>query len=204
MNQHATYFDCLLTVGAEGLVVEYQGRPLPGVQVPAGAVGGLVGVTAWSPGAATWIFSPYLDAALRRRPELDSPQRLGWRNASRPGGWTAPRGILPGVGGAFVEDETESFRVRVPPEFISVAARYRVNVARLLRAFVADACGIEPRPGVPRADSYSKTNSAAHAAAGAYLIAAFGQPKHEASQFVLPAEDDECELVTIAEPVALT
>jgi len=198
MTEHARYFDCTLIESAAGLAVEYQGRRLPGVQVPAGAVGGLVGVTGWDQRAAAWIFTAYMDPTLRRRTELDSAQRLGWCNASRPAGLTAPRGLVPGVLGAFVDDETEAFRVRVPPEFISVAARYRAPVAKLLRAFVADACGITQAQGVPRADGYSQTNSAAHAAALGYLAAAFGQPHDEAERCVLAAEDDECEVVTIA------
>jgi len=198
MNQHATYFDCTLnqTAGA-GLSVEYQGRRLPGVQVPAGAVGGLVGVTAWDPRAGAWIFDGYKDQSLRRRPELDNGPRIGWSNASRPAGWTAPRGILPGVLGRFEEDETEAFRVRVPPEFISVAALHRVPVARLLRAFVADCCGIEQAQGVPRADGYQQSSGAAHLAALDYLAAAFGEPTNQAGRVLMPAEDDECEVVTI-------
>ena len=198
MTEHARYFDCLLIATAgHGLAVEYQGRPLPGVQVPAGAVGGLVGVTAWDPRSCAWIFDGYKDQSLRRRPELDNGPRMGWSNASRPAGWTAPRGLLPGAGGGFVEDETEKFTVRVPPEFVSVAARYRVPVARLLRAFVADACCIEPQPGEPRADGYRRTSPAAHSAALGYLAAAFGEPSDDSGRCVLPVDDDACEVVTI-------
>ena len=79
-----------------------------------------------------------------------------------------------------------------------MAARNRVPVAKLLRAFVADACGIEPRKGEPRADGYRQTNSAAHLAALDYLKAACGPPHDEAGRCVLAAEDDECEVETIA------
>lgn len=199
MTEHATYFDCTLIPAAGWLAVEYQGRRLPGVQVPPGAEVGAVGVTAWDTGASAWIFAPYLDDTLRRCPELDHGKRLGWTNARRPGGWTAPRGLLPGVDGAFVADETEKFSVRVPPEFGTVAARHGVHVAKLLRAFVADCCGIQPAPGVPRADGYQSTGQAAHSAALAYLTAAFEQPKDQAGHCVLPTDDDdECELVTLA------
>jgi hypothetical protein len=110
MNQHATYFDCTLIEAAAGMAVEYQGRALPGVRLAPGVVGGLVGVTDWDQRAATWIFAAYLDQSLRRRPELDGLGRIGWANARRPGGWTAPRGLLPGINGAFVDDETEKFK----------------------------------------------------------------------------------------------
>jgi len=197
MNQHATYFDCTLIQTAGGLAVEYQGRTLPGVQVPPGALAGGVGVTTWDPGAGAWIFDGYQDPSLKRRAELDSPQRMGWSNASRPGGWTAPRGILPGVQGAFVDDETETFKVRVPPEFVTVAALHRVPVSKLLHAFVADACGIAQAPGVPRADGYQQTSTGAHSAALGYLAAAFGEPTNQAGRVLMPAEDDECDVVTI-------
>lgn len=42
-------------------------------------------------------FVPYPDQTLRRRPELDDGDQLGWMSQARPDGFTAPRGIVPGA-----------------------------------------------------------------------------------------------------------
>lgn len=190
MNKHAEYFDCTLIEGAAGVAVEYQGRPLPGVQVPPGALGGLVGVTVWAP-AGGWVFKPYLDQSMRRRPELDDVGRIGWANERSPAGWTAPRGLLPGAHGNFVGDATETVTIAVPQEFFQLCGWYGVTSEDVLRAFIADSCSIEHTEADPRADRYDCHGPAQRYAAEDYLNATFGPLADIRNVVVCRLDDDD-------------
>ena len=62
-------------------------------------------------------FRTYLDPSLRRLYELDVKDQWGWLCDDRPQGFLAPAGLLPGVKGRYVADETISVTLRIPPEF---------------------------------------------------------------------------------------
>lgn len=197
------YYDCLI-VSTEPARVKYEGRELAGVQLSAGAAVGAVGVTTWDAAAATWTFTAYLDASLRRRSELDSPGRVGWSNARRPGGWTCPRGIVPGERGMFHEDDTEQVTIAIPQEFFEICRIFRVSVDNALRAFIADACGIENNPNDQRADGYNRTSEKGTNAAEDYLNVAFSSRVDLRSLVVyrlpdddLDEDDEECQLIQI-------
>lgn len=175
----ATYYDaCLIDATEAGLVLEYQGRrlELPSFQ-PVGewtrkAIG-QTGVVEYAPEGLCWRFNAYLDQSLRRMSELDEANRLGWRNDAEPTGWTAPRTIVPGAGGAFVEDETEPVQIAVPPEFFDLCSRYQLTPEAALRGFIADACDLVNYVKEPRGDHYCSNGSDERMMAADYLNRAY-------------------------------
>jgi hypothetical protein len=112
---------------------------------------------------------------LRRFPELDSYLWLGWTNATDPEGWVAPRSIVPGEDGAFVADECTVLKIDIPPEFLDLACRYDTDPEKLLRLFIADACGLESSATLPRGDLYSSKGSDEREMAQLYLSRAWGR-----------------------------
>lgn len=96
-------------------------------------------------------FVPYVDQSLRRVPELDTEQALGWRCEAKPGGFTAPRSVVPGRGGAFVP-AGEPLELRVPPEFAALCAAKAVSARQVLEAFMADVADLVHRDELPRED----------------------------------------------------
>jgi len=167
---YAEYYDCQLVSRS----VRYQGRTLPGVQLPLAAADGLIGVTRWNIATARWTFTPYLDQSMRRRPELDESKSMGWANERCPDGWTAPRDVVPGVRGLFVEDDTSPVTIDVPGEFLQLCGWFGVTSEAVIRAFIADACAIKNSPDDPRADGYNTNGLHSQYAAEDYMNTAFG------------------------------
>ena len=175
----ATYYDAHLIDATEaGLVLEYQGRrlELPTFQ----PVGdwlrnqiGQTGVVECAPEDQCWRFNAYLDQSLRRMSEFDQPERLGWRNDTDPDGWTAPRSIIPGKDGAFIEDDTEPVQIDVPPEFFDLCARYQLTPEAVLRGFIADTCDLISYVREPRGDGYGSNGSDERMMASDYLNRAY-------------------------------
>jgi hypothetical protein len=202
VKNSAVYYDCLI-VSTDPAAVEYQGRTLPGVRVPAGAAPGAVGVVSWHETAAAWAFASYADPSLTRCPELDQSGRLGWSNARRPAGWTAPRGLIPGAVGLFVEDETEQVTISVPQEFFGLCGLFGVSAATALRAFIADACSLENTQEDPRADRYNRTSQGGTNAAEDYFNAAFSSRVDLSSLTIFridedsDEDDEECRIIQI-------
>lgn len=130
-------------------------------------------------------FRAYMDPSLRRVPELDSAERstehdgraaevVGWRCDSRPGGFRAPVGIIPGESGRFVSDETVAVTVRVPAEFVRECRRVQMTPEAVLRSFVGDLAGIQNFVACPRADRYGSNGSDERDYADAWLQRAHG------------------------------
>lgn len=120
-------------------------------------------------------FRVYADPSLRRVPELDRADGwLGWCCASRPGGFTAPRRVIPGVDGRYVPDECVSVTVRVPPEFVRQCQRVQRTACELLQGFIADAAGISSWADCPRADGLSSNGSDERDMAQAWIQRAYG------------------------------
>lgn len=120
--------------------------------------------------ASACVFYAYIDQSLRRVPELDSHDRtlsddgralevIGWRCDTKPQGFRAPVGIIPGADGAFVPDETVAITLRVPPEFLRECKRVQMTPQALLRSFVGDLAGIASYINTPRADGYDSNGS---------------------------------------------
>lgn len=115
-------------------------------------------------------FRAYLDQTLRRAPEFDAPMSLsgfpgrrvaniGWVCESKPMGFRAPAGLVPGVDGRFVPDETVQITLNVPPEFVRLCRQYQRSPEELLRGFIADAAELHNLHGAPRADGFSSNGS---------------------------------------------
>ncbi|HAR44092.1 MAG TPA: hypothetical protein DCS07_15910 [Bdellovibrionales bacterium] len=114
-------------------------------------------------------FRPYLDQSLRRRYELDNNDRIGWTNDTRPEGWTAPRVVIPGVKGQFVEDNICIMHLPVPPEFLDLCDYHDIRPWDMLRRFMADLCNLDSPQEKPRADGLCCSGSDEHMLARDYF-----------------------------------
>lgn len=146
-------------------------------------------------------FRDYIDQSLRRVPELDDHNRVsndgcmshtvGWYCDVRPLGFRAPAGIIPGIAGRFVPDETVAVTLRVPPEFVRECRRVQMSPEALLRSFVGDLAGIQSYIDYPRADRYSSNGSDEREYADAWLNRAHGFNAIDLN--ALEASEDEAE-----------
>lgn len=146
-------------------------------------------------------FNAYLDQSLRRVPELDSYARaegheralavVGWRCDSRPNGFLAPTGIVPGDGGRFVPDETVPVTIRVPPEFLRECQRVQMTPEQVLRSFVGDLSGIQNYVTTPRADGYGSNGSDERDRAADWLDRAHGMNAIDLDQ--LDADEEKAQ-----------
>lgn len=130
-------------------------------------------------------FYAYLDQSLRRVPELDRPSRanrnnghaqevIGWRCDGQPNGFRAPVGIIPGLGGRFVADESVAVTLRVPIEFVRECQRAQMTPEELLRSFAGDLAGIQNLIACPRADGCGSNGSDERDYADAWFQRAHG------------------------------
>ncbi|WP_332700747.1 hypothetical protein [Devosia sp.] len=146
---------------------------------------GVVQATRCPDAGGRWLyrFTPYLDQTLRRAYELDlfdpAPTRrnipcTGWRNQHRPRGFLAPRGLIPGLNGDFVEDRSERINLDVPAEFLQLCAELKQLPETVLRGFIADAARLQNFFANPRADGFSSNGSDERSLAYDYLVRAYG------------------------------
>lgn len=175
MVSHPVYFDAVLhAVTEDRLVLDYFGRKLElSTFLPISdwmkSKVGKVGVVQFEPNGECWRFSDYLDQSMRRAFELDGTDRIGWINDANPAGWTAPRCVIPGENGQFVEDETSPVTIDVPLEFYDLCNRHEVTPETVLRGFVADVCDLVSYVRAPRADGYSSNGSDERSMAADYF-----------------------------------
>lgn len=140
-------------------------------------------------------FEAYYDQTMRRAYELDVFERpdrpgigldgyngesIGWRNDSNPDGFLAPRGIVPGKNGEFIEDTTTNVTIGVPEEFIQLCAEFKLQPENVLRGFIADACGLQSYMDCPRADGYSSNGSDERMKARDYIERAYAMWRDDA------------------------
>lgn len=126
-----------------------------------GQVGALSREVEWGR-PASFRFEPYADQTLRRAPELDGPdpyaapgtqpRTVGWRCSQRPGGLRAPVGVIPGIGGAYVEDGSQPLQLQVPAEFAELCRGRMTTAEAALTRFMGDACDLDSTRALPRAD----------------------------------------------------
>ncbi|WP_454688193.1 hypothetical protein [Achromobacter aloeverae] len=132
-----------------------------------------------------WFFRPYIDQTLRRVPELDAhasalaadrraQETVGWYCESKPTGFLAPVGIVPGEFGAFVKDDTVPVTVRVPPEFVRECRRVQMSPQEVLKSFIGDLAGLQNYVRCPRADGFGSNGSDERDYAEAWLQRAHG------------------------------
>ena len=162
-------------------------------------------------GNGTMIFRAYQDQSLRRVYELDTTNdefqmvplnhgkwphhrahlTCGWRCDSRPTGFLAPAGLVPGAKGEFVPDETEVVSVRIPPEFEWEARRHQMKPAELLESFIGDLAGIQNFGNRPRADRFGSNGSDERMLADHWLERAHGMKAIDPDQMNQQAEEAE-------------
>lgn len=172
-----------------------------------GKVGYLVPASLGGVPAGSCYFRAYHDQSLRRVPELDltapsdvatglpsdgrAQAVVGWCCDARPNGFRAPVGIIPGTEGQFVEDETITVTVRVPPEFVRESHRVQMTPADLLRSFVGDLAGIQNYVVCPRADGYGSNGSDERHYAETWLERAHGMNAINLDELEMQAEAAE-------------
>jgi hypothetical protein len=123
----------------------------------------------WSPGTMGALrlhpddeyfdFYTYPDQRLRRAPERDHATWQWWSWVIDDHHFYIRAGIIPGIAGAVVRDECESLEVPLPPEFIAYCRGSDFEPDQLLRAFIADASGIQDSRRCPREDRYCSTGT---------------------------------------------
>ncbi|MGN0918113.1 MAG: hypothetical protein ACI4NO_03095 [Oxalobacter sp.] len=123
-------------------------------------------------------FDPYVDQTLRRAFDLDvyefsrethNTNSIGWRNAKYPGGFLAPKGLVPGQQGRFISSSTQDIPVAVPLEFFELCIRMRSDPEAVLKSFIADVCHLSSTPELPRADANMNRGTEAKRKARDYL-----------------------------------
>jgi hypothetical protein len=121
-----------------------------------------------------FAFHTYVDQRLRRAPDLDDPKshRWGWRIEER--GFRVRAGLLPGQDGGVVRLDTTRLVLPLPREFIEYCTERGLKPASVLRAFVADLCGIMNWCVCPREDGYSSNGSDERLYAETYFQRCFG------------------------------
>lgn len=150
----------------------------------------------------TYYFRDYLDQSLRRVPELDDlrgtrfangkvPATVGWWCESKPTGFLAPAGLIPGENGLFIPDETMAVTVRVPPEFVRECRGVQRSPEEVLHGFIGDLAGISNYVSAPRADQFSSNGSDERMYAEQWLDRAYGMDKVDV--YELEAQDAEHE-----------
>jgi len=147
-------------------------------------------------------FRDYLDQSLRRVPELDDlrgtrfangkvPATVGWWCESKPTGFLAPAGLIPGENGQFIPDETIAVMVRVPPEFVRECRGVQRSPEEVLHGFIGDLAGISNYVSAPRADQFGSNGSDERMYAEQWLGRAYGMDKVDV--YDLEAKDAERE-----------
>lgn len=134
-------------------------------------------------------FRDYPDQTLRRVSELDTVDSHGWVCDARPNGLLAPAGLIPGVDGRFVPDDTIEVTVKVPPEFVRECKRVELTPKAVLEGFIGDLAGLQNFVINPRADGYGSNGSDERDMAEAWFQRAYGMNAIDLDQ--REAEEDE-------------
>ena len=127
-------------------------------------------------------FRPYMEQRLRRMPEYDTPTKWAWWLDDGlfvgDGLLFVKAGLVPGVDGNVIDDETEPVTLQVPPEFFDLCAEYELTPEEALRGFIADACGLMNYIANPREDGYSSNGSDERDMAAGYLERAYAPRRY--------------------------
>ena len=136
------------------------------VQVRAGghpplAIGQVGVLRVPSDGHGGWYFNAYLEQRLRRMPERDAGDgsMWAWRLDGSEHVIELYAGVVPGLDGAFVPDETEVVELGLPLEFLNLCDDHGLDPVAVLRGFIADLCGLQNYVRSPREDGLSSHGS---------------------------------------------
>lgn len=177
MVEHHFYDARLVSLTEAGAVYEWQGKEMrrprssntTWLDQSVGKIGVLVvNSESGEPG----YFRPYIEQGLRRAIELDKPDAWFWRieyEDGREAALLAKPGMIPGIDGAIIEDETEPVTIDVPPEFFDLCRQFKQEPETILRGFIADACGLMNYVKEPREDGYSSNGSDERTYASDYI-----------------------------------
>lgn len=174
------YYDAtLVKVTKKQAIYSWQGeklcRPLPGryQEVPLGI--GEIGLLIVDDNAShIEIFVPYAEQRLRRVMEYDVGNQWGWQLDGEDTPIRVLAGIIPGVEGAVIKEDTRPLMLPIPAEFFAFCNRYRLNVEEILRTFIADACNLQHTLSLPREDDYHSEYEDLRGMVSAYLESAYG------------------------------
>ena len=124
------------------------------------------------------FFRPYIEQRLRRMPEYDTPTKWAWwlddGDVFRGDGLLFVKaGLVPGIDGNVIDDETEPVTLQVPPEFFAVCHDFGLTAEAVLRGFIADAAELMNYIKEPREDGYSSNGSDERRMAYEYLERAY-------------------------------
>jgi hypothetical protein len=151
-------------------------------------------VSSFSPGAIgrlrlptdaqEFAFHVYADQRLRRAPALDEPRnrRWGWRIGERQ--FTVQAGLVPGRAGKVIRLDTQTMTLDLPREFLRFCETRGLTPESVLRAFVADLCGLMNYFVCPREDGYSSSGSDERLSAMEYFQRTWGwvdEPQYRAT-----------------------
>ncbi len=77
--------------------------------------------------------------------------------------------MIPGIGGAFVEDRSQTLRLKVPADFAELCRSRMTTAEAALTRFMGDACDLESTRALPRADAISRSSDESAKAARRWL-----------------------------------
>lgn len=102
-------------------------------------------------------FTPYVDQRLRRSPQQDVSRLFCWQIGDR--AFLVKEGILPGIDGEVIQDDTETLELDIPFELMELCEASGVQPEALLRGFIADLCDLSNSRDRPREDGYDSNGS---------------------------------------------
>lgn len=175
-----TYYDTTLRLLSDDIAVyEWQGktmqRPrLAGTAWLAGEVGQIGVLIVNKRSGEAGFFQPYLEQRLRRAIQYDVADRWAWTLEGQDEPLLVRTGVVPGIDGRVIEDETSLLMLAIPPEFDALCIKYKHDVESVLRDFIANACGLIDEVSTPRVDGFNSHGSDERAQAHAYLEQTYG------------------------------
>lgn len=120
------------------------------------------------------LFTPYVEQRLRRVMQYDLPNMWAWQLGGTEEPILVQAGVVPGIDGKVIVDDTRPLVLPCPPEFDDFCSYYNQQAEEVLRSFIADACGLQDAPEEPREDGYHSDATEEHRMATRYMAAVYG------------------------------
>lgn len=123
-------------------------------------------------------FWAYTEPTLRRQPRLDRDHpQLGEVWAWSVGGAQEPiltkPHFVPGLRGRYIADLSEPIELSIPPEMVDLCQSRGLTVEQVLRGLMADLCGLQSSPVLPREDGFASQGVVEQVKAMQWLNQAF-------------------------------
>ena len=125
-------------------------------------------------GGEPGFFTPYAEQRLLRVMQYDRPHHWAWQLEGAEELILTQAGTVPGIDGKVVIDATRPLVLACPPEFDDFCSYYNQQAEDVLRAFIADVCGLRDVPESPREDGYHSDASDEQKLASRYMAAVYG------------------------------